>query len=302
MEYKDYELIIRDLIEKKNNTTDEKERENLSNKIKKLCHEANQNLTSWDRVCIARNRIHPKAEDYIKRLFTNFVELHGDRFYGDDKAIISGIGLFHDIPVTVIAQAKGKTTEENIERNFGMSNPEGYRKAIRIAKQAEKFKRPIITFVDTAGAYPGKDAEERGQAEAIAKCLYEFSTLETPVICVVIGEGGIKLSGGEKQRISIARAILKNAPIIVLDEVTSYSDIENEAKIQEALRTLLKGKTAIIIAHRLYTIKNADNIVVMNKGRITEQGTHKELLQNKSEYWHLWNLYNDNDLMKNKEI
>ena len=165
----------------------------LSNKIKKLCHEANQNLTSWDRVCIARNRIHPKAEDYIKRLFTNFVELHGDRFYGDDKAIISGIGLFHDIPVTVIAQAKGKTTEENIERNFGMSNPEGYRKAIRIAKQAEKFKRPIITFVDTAGAYPGKDAEERGQAEAIAKCLYEFSTLETPVICVVIGEGG---SGG----------------------------------------------------------------------------------------------------------
>ena len=118
----------------------------------------------------------------------------------------------------------------------------------------------------------------------------------------VIGEGGIKLSGGEKQRISIARAILKNAPIIVLDEVTSYSDIENEAKIQEALRTLLKGKTAIIIAHRLYTIKNADNIVVMNKGRITEQGTHKELLQNKSEYWHLWNLYSDNDLMENKEI
>ena len=118
----------------------------------------------------------------------------------------------------------------------------------------------------------------------------------------VIGEGGIKLSGGEKQRISIARAILKNAPIIVLDEVTSYSDIENEAKIQEALRTLLKGKTAIIIAHRLYTIKNADNIVVMNKGRITEQGTHKKLLQNKSEYWNLWNLYSDNDLMKNKEI
>ena len=118
----------------------------------------------------------------------------------------------------------------------------------------------------------------------------------------VIGEGGIKLSGGEKQRISIARAILKNAPIIVLDEVTSYSDIENEAKIQEALRTLLKGKTAIIIAHRLYTIKNADNIVVMNKERIIEQGTHKELLQNKSEYWHLWNLYSDNDLMENKEI
>ena len=113
-----------------------------------------------------------------------------------------------------------------------------------------------------------------------------------------IGEGGIKLSGGEKQRISIARAILKNTPIVILDEVTSYSDIENEAKIQSALKTLLKGKTALIIAHRLYTIKNADNIVFMKKGQITEQGTHEELLRNKADYWHLWSLYNENDLEK----
>ena len=113
-----------------------------------------------------------------------------------------------------------------------------------------------------------------------------------------IGEGGIKLSGGEKQRISIARAILKNTPIVILDEVTSYSDIENEAKIQSALKTLLKGKTALIIAHRLYTIKNADNIVFMKKGQITEQGTHEELLRNKGDYWHLWSLYNENDLEK----
>ena len=113
-----------------------------------------------------------------------------------------------------------------------------------------------------------------------------------------IGEGGIKLSGGEKQRISIARAILKNTPIVILDEVTSYSDIENEAKIQAALKTLLKGKTALIIAHRLYTIKNADNIVFMKKGQITEQGTHEELLRNKADYWHLWSLYNENDLEK----
>ena len=113
-----------------------------------------------------------------------------------------------------------------------------------------------------------------------------------------IGEGGIKLSGGEKQRISIARAILKNTPIVILDEVTSYSDIENEAKIQSALKTLLKGKTALIIAHRLYTIKNADNIVFMTKGQITEQGTHEELLRNRADYWHLWSLYNENDLEK----
>ena len=113
-----------------------------------------------------------------------------------------------------------------------------------------------------------------------------------------IGEGGIKLSGGEKQRISIARAILKNTPIVILDEVTSYSDIENEAKIQSALKTLLRGKTALIIAHRLYTIKNADNIVFMKKGQITEQGTHEELLRNRAEYWHLWSLYNENDLEK----
>ena len=113
-----------------------------------------------------------------------------------------------------------------------------------------------------------------------------------------IGEGGVKLSGGEKQRISIARAILKNTPIVILDEVTSYSDIENEAKIQAALKTLLKGKTALIIAHRLYTIKNADNIVFMKKGQITEQGTHEELLRNRANYWHLWSLYNENDLEK----
>ena len=113
-----------------------------------------------------------------------------------------------------------------------------------------------------------------------------------------IGEGGIKLSGGEKQRISIARTILKNTPIVILDEVTSYSDIENEAKIQSALKTLLKGKTALIIAHRLYTIKNADNIVFMKKGQITEQGTHEELLRNRADYWHLWSLYNENDLEK----
>lgn len=161
--------------------------------LKKISQIANGKLSAWDRVRIARDPERPKAIDYINSLFSDFIELHGDRNFSDDNAIIAGLATFHEIPVTIIAQAKGKDVEENVKRNFGMSNPEGYRKALRIAKQAEKFSRPIITFVDTAGAFPGKGAEERGQAEAIAKCLYEFSNLATPVICVVIGEGG---SGG----------------------------------------------------------------------------------------------------------
>ena len=126
-------------------------------------------LSAWERVGLARQTTRPKAQDFIKELFTDFYELSGDRYFGDDKAIIGGIASFHGIPVTVIAESKGKTLEENLEKNFGMVNPEGYRKALRPAKQAEKLNRPVITFVDTAGAYPGKGAEERGQANAIAE-------------------------------------------------------------------------------------------------------------------------------------
>lgn len=152
-----------------------------------------QDLSAWDRVYLARHPRRPKAQDYLKRLFHTFYELHGDRCYGDDRAIIGGIAMFEQTPVTVIAQAKGRDLQENMKRNFGMPNPEGYRKALRLAKEAEKFHRPIITFVDTSGAYPGKGAEERGQAEAIAQCLYTFSDLQTPIICIVLSEGG---SGG----------------------------------------------------------------------------------------------------------
>ncbi|MGB4613312.1 MAG: acetyl-CoA carboxylase carboxyltransferase subunit alpha [Erysipelotrichaceae bacterium] len=202
MDYKDYENLINKLLEQKSKTNDEKEKEAIDNEVKRMMMFAGENLTAWDRVYIARHKDRPKAYDYIKKLFPDFIELHGDRYFGDDNAIVTGLATFHDMPVTIIAQAKGKTTEENIIRNFGMANPEGYRKAIRIAKQAEKFNRPIITFVDTSGAYPGKGAEERGQAEAIAECLFEFSTLKTIVICVVIGEGGsggaLALSIGDK--------------------------------------------------------------------------------------------------------
>ena len=150
-------------------------------------------IEEWDRVIEARKPERSKALDYINYIFEDFMEMHGDRYFGDDKAIIGGIASIENIPVTVIGEQKGKSTKENMERNFGMPNPEGYRKALRLMKQAEKFNRPIITFIDTPGAYPGLGAEERGQGEAIAKNLLEMSSLEVPIICVVIGEGS---SGG----------------------------------------------------------------------------------------------------------
>lgn len=150
-------------------------------------------LSSWDRVLLSRMQDRPVGSDYIEKLFTDFMEFHGDRLFGDDQAIIGGIARFHGIPVTVIAQAKGNSTKENIKRNFGMPSPEGYRKALRLMKQAEKFNRPVICFVDTPGAFCGLEAEERGQGEAIAKNIYEMSALKVPVLSIIIGEGG---SGG----------------------------------------------------------------------------------------------------------
>lgn len=148
---------------------------------------------SWQRVQLARHPQRPHSRDYIQALFTNFEELHGDRFFGDDKSIIGGMALFEGKPVMVIGQQKGRDTKEKLLRNFGMPKPEGYRKALRLMRLAAKFRRPIITFIDTPGAYPGIDAEERGQAEAIAYNLREMSRLTAPIITVVIGEGG---SGG----------------------------------------------------------------------------------------------------------
>ena len=146
-------------------------------------------LTSWERVQISRRKDRPVGSDYIHTLFTDFIELHGDRYFKDDKAIIGGIARFHGMPVTVIAQERGTTTKENILRNFGMPSPDGYRKALRLMKQAEKFHRPVICFVDTPGAFCGIEAEERGQGEAIARNIYEMSGLKTPVVSIVIGEG-----------------------------------------------------------------------------------------------------------------
>ena len=153
----------------------------------------NPYLTAWDRVQLSRKIDRPSGSDYIEALFTDFMEFHGDRNYGDDKAIIGGIAKFHGKPVTVIVQEKGTNTKENIAHNFGMPMPEGYRKALRLMKQAEKFHRPVICFVDTPGAFCGIEAEERGQGEAIARNLWELAGLKTPVLSIVTGEGG---SGG----------------------------------------------------------------------------------------------------------
>ena len=152
-----------------------------------------KDLTAWERVQLSRKKDRPVGTDYIEKLFTDFMEFHGDRYFKDDHAIVGGIAYFHGMPVTVIAQAKGKTTKENLDRNFSMPSPEGYRKALRLMRQAEKFGRPVICFVDTPGAFCGLEAEERGQGEAIARNLFELSGLKVPVLSVVIGEGG---SGG----------------------------------------------------------------------------------------------------------
>lgn len=167
--------------------------EKLEERLVKLENDIYGNISPWDRVQIARHPNRPTTLDYIEQIFTNFFECHGDRFFGDDEAIVAGIAKYHGLAVTVIGHQRGKDTKENIRRNFGMPHPEGYRKALRLMKQAEKFKRPIICFIDTKGAYPGKAAEERGQSEAIAKNLFEMAGLSVPIICIVIGEGG---SGG----------------------------------------------------------------------------------------------------------
>ena len=165
----------------------------LEERLAQLEKELYQNIKPWDRVEIARHSLRPTTCDYIEHLFTSFFECYGDRLYGDDEAIVGGIAKYHGIPVTVIGHQRGKDTKDNIRRNFGMPHPEGYRKALRLMKQAEKFGRPIINFIDTKGAYPGKAAEERGQSEAIARNLFEMAGLKVPIVCIVIGEGG---SGG----------------------------------------------------------------------------------------------------------
>lgn len=220
-------------------------------------------LTAWDRVELARKANRPKALDYINLIFDDFIELHGDRNFADDKAIIGGIATLKGIPVTVIGEQKGKNAKENIERNFGMPNPEGYRKALRLMKQAEKFKRPIITFIDTPGAYPGMGAEERGQGEAIAKNMMEMASLEVPIICVVIGEGS---SGG-------ALAIGVGDKVVMLEN-SIYSILSPEGFASILYKDSSKAKEAAenmkLTAKNLKELNIIDTIIKEPKGGAQE--------------------------------
>lgn len=214
-----------------------------------------QEFSAWEKVKIARMRERPTTIDYIDCLFNNFIELHGDRYSGDDKAIISGLATFCGIPVTVIGQQRGKkTAEEAVYRNFGMPSPEGYRKSLRLMHQAEKFQRPIICFIDTLGAYCGKEAEEHGQGEAIARNLYEMSTFTVPILSIVIGEGG---SGG-----ALALA-LANEVWMLENAVLSVISPEGYASIlwKDSTRACEASEKLKLTAKELLDINIIDKII-----------------------------------------
>ena len=225
-DYLEFEKPLRDIEERIEKLTAagaapkssaQEEIRKLRAKLAQTEHELYQNLTPWQRTQVARHPQRPSTLDYITQFCQDFVELHGDRLYGDDRAIIGGFARFEGRSVLVIGHQKGKTLKERMQRNFGMPNPEGYRKALRLMRLAEKFDRPILTFIDTPGAYPGIGAEERGQAEAIARNLLVMSQLKVPIVSVIIGEGG---SGG-----ALALGV---ADRVLMLEHTVYSVISPE--------------------------------------------------------------------------
>lgn len=237
-----------------------------------------QEKDAWERVTISRKNDRPVGQDYIRTLFSDFLEFHGDRCYGDDPAIIGGIARFAGIPVTVIAQAKGKSTKENVAHHFGMLSPEGYRKALRLMKQAEKFKRPILLFVDTPGAFCGIEAEERGQGEAIARNLFEMSSMKVPVLSVVIGEGG---SGGALA-LAVADEVwmLENAIYSVLSPEGFASILWKDSKRASEAAEVMKLTAAdlkklgvieaVIAEPEVYTEETMQSVVFVLQKKITE--------------------------------
>ena len=226
----------------------------LAKKSQQLTKDIYSDLTPWQITKIARHAERPYTMDYVNELFTHFVELHGDRHFADDLSIVGGLARFNGTPCMVIGQQKGRDTRERATRNFGMSKPEGYRKALRLMKTAEKFKLPVFTFVDTPGAYPGIDAEERGQSEAIGRNIFEMAQLEVPVIVTIIGEGG---SGG-------ALAISVGDQVLML-QYSIYSVISPEGCASILWKTSDKAQEAAdalgITAHRLKALGVIDKIV-----------------------------------------
>lgn len=223
----------------------------------------NKKISAWEKVEIARDSKRKTALDYIEKIFDDFVELHGDRNFKDDKAIVCGLGSIGKQNFTIIAEQKGRNTKENIERNFGMPNPESYRKGIRFMKQAEKFNRPIITFIDTKGAYPGIEAEERGQGEAIAKSMFEMAKLKVPVISVIIGEG----SSGGALALGVGNKVfmLENAIYSILSP-EGYSSIlwKDSSKYKEAAEKMK------LTAEDLLELNVIDKIIPEKIGNIEE--------------------------------
>ena len=214
----------------------------------------NEPLSASRRLDIIRHKGRPTALDYIPMIFDEFFELHGDRLCGDDRAIIGGVASFHGTPVTVIAEVKGRDLEENQQCNFGMPHPEGYRKALRLAKQAEKFHRPIICLVDTPGAYPGVEAEKRGQGEAIARNIMEFMMLKTPVISIILGEGG---SGGALAlAVCDELAMLENSLYSVISPKGFASILWKDASREREACDIMK-----ITAEDLVRLKVCDRII-----------------------------------------
>ncbi len=226
----------------------------LAKKSLQLTKDIYSDLTPWQITKIARHAERPYTMDYVNELFTHFVELHGDRHFADDLSIVGGLARFNGMPCMVIGQQKGRDTRERASRNFGMSKPEGYRKALRLMKTAEKFRLPVFTFVDTPGAYPGIDAEERGQAEAIGRNIYEMAQIEVPIIVTIIGEGG---SGG-------ALAISVGDQMLML-QYSIYSVISPEGCASILWKTADKAQEAAdalgITAHRLKALGVIDKIV-----------------------------------------
>lgn len=245
------------------NITDEIRR--LQDKSRSLTESIFKSLTPWQVSQLARHPQRPYLLDYIERIFEDFEELHGDRAYADDRAIVGGLARIEGRPVMVIGQQKGRDTKEKLERNFGMPRPEGYRKALRLMQMAERFRLPVLTFIDTPGAYPGIDAEERGQSEAIARNLFVMAELKTPVICTVIGEGG---SGG-------ALAIGVGDRILML-EYSTYSVISPEGCASILWKSAEKAADAAaamgITAERLKELGLVDGIIKEPLG-----GAHRDI-------------------------
>jgi len=232
------ERKVKDLEKQLNELGNSEAVEKIKQEIKRYKEKEMTKLTARDRVLLARHQLRPTALDFINYMSQDFIELHGDRLFRDDKSIVGGIGTIDGQVFTIIAQQKGKTLEENLERNFAMPHPEGYRKALRLMKQAEKFGRPIITIIDTPGAYPGIGAEERGQGHAIAMNLYEMSELTVPVISVVIGEGG---SGGALA-LGVANKVLmlENAIYSILSPEGYASIIWKDASLAPKAAEVMK--------------------------------------------------------------